>query len=125
MGELRTAWSSIVLALCAVGLLLVVPYLFLQGFVASFPVFGPSGHAGDGYLTWSVWLGAGLTLVGVVVAAVARRRGWAWFFGICLVPAVVVAGMVRVHQVRDAPPPPPEPRHCVERSGGDNECPSG
>jgi MFS family permease len=125
VGESRTVWSSLVLALCAVGLLLVVPFLFLQGFVASFPVFGTSSHAGDGYLTWAAWLGAGLPLVGVVVAALGRRRGWTWFFGICLVLAVVVAAMARVDQVRHAPPPPPEPRHCVERSGGGNDCPGG
>ncbi|MEU8634979.1 hypothetical protein AB0C38_22605 [Amycolatopsis sp. NPDC048633] len=125
MGEHRTVWSSLVLALCTVGLLLVVPFLFLQGFAASFSLFGTSSHAGDGYLTWSAWLGAGMSLVGVVVAAFGRRRGYAWFFGICVVLALVVAVMVRVHHVRDAPPPPPEPRHCVERSGGGNDCPGG
>jgi uncharacterized protein DUF6234 len=114
-----------VLALCAVGLLLVVPFLFLQGFLASFSLFGTSSHAGDGYLSWAAWLGAGLPLVGVVVAALGRRRGWTWFFGICLVLGIVVAVMVRVDHVRHSPPPPspPEPRHCVERSGGGNECP--
>ncbi|MCR6489379.1 DUF6234 family protein [Amycolatopsis sp. OK19-0408] len=123
MGEIRTAWASVVLALCAVGLLLVVPFLFLQGFAASFSVFGTSSHAGDGYLTWAAWLGAGLPLVGVVVSATTRRRGWTWFFGICLVVAIAVAGLKWVDDVRHAPPPPPGPRHCVERSGGGNECP--
>lgn len=125
MGELRTAWSSIVVALCAVGLLLVVPVLVLQGFLASTPVFGTSTHEGDGYLTWAAWLGAGLPLVGVVVSATTQRRGWAWFFGICLVLVVAVAGTNWVDHVRHAPPPPPEPRHCVEHSGGGNECPGG
>ncbi|MEV7038676.1 hypothetical protein [Amycolatopsis sp. NPDC051061] len=125
MGELRSMWSSIVVALCAVGLLLVVPFLFLQGFLASFPVLGTSSHAGDGYLTWAAWLGGGLPLIGVVVAALGRRRGWTWFFGICLVLAVAVAGMNWIDDVRHAPPEPPGPRHCVEHSGGGNECPGG
>ncbi|UOZ10588.1 DUF6234 family protein [Amycolatopsis sp. WQ 127309] len=125
MGEVRTLWSSVVLALCAVGLLLVVPFLVLQGFVASFPVFGTSTHEGDGYLTWAAWLGAGLPLIGVVVAALGRRRGWTWFFGSCLLVAVAVAGMNWAEHVRHAPPAPPGPRHCVERSGGGTECPGG
>ncbi|MGK3204684.1 hypothetical protein [Amycolatopsis sp. MEPSY49] len=118
-------WSSLVLALCAVGLLLVVPLLVLQGFLASFPVFGTSSHAGDGYLTWAAWLGAGLPLVGVVVAATTRRRGWTWFFGICVALAVAVAGLNWADHVRHAPPEPPGPRHCVERSGGGTDCPGG
>ncbi|WP_329050862.1 hypothetical protein OG738_02510 [Amycolatopsis sp. NBC_01488] len=125
MGEIRTAWASVVLALCAVGLLLVVPFLVLLGILASIPVFGASTHPGDGYLTWAAWLGAGLPLVGVVIAATTRRRGWTWFFGICLVVAIAVAGLNWLDHVRHAPPPPPGPRHCVEHSGGDNECPGG
>ena len=118
-------WSSLVLALCAVGLLLVVPFLVLQGFLASVPVFGDVGDGATGYLTWAAWLGAGLPLIGVVVAALGRRRGWTWFFGICLALAIAVAGMTWVDHVRHAPPEPPEPRHCVEHSGGGNECPGG
>ncbi|HEY3467242.1 MAG TPA: hypothetical protein VGL47_19080 [Amycolatopsis sp.] len=125
MGELRTVWSSIVLALCAVGLLLVVPFLVLLGFLASVPVFGEVGDAAGGYLTWAAWLGAGLPVVGVVVSATTRRRGWTWFFGICLALAAVVAATEWAHDVRHAPPPPPGPRHCVERSGGGNDCPGG
>ncbi|MFI5589178.1 hypothetical protein ACIA5G_29270 [Amycolatopsis sp. NPDC051758] len=125
MGELRTAWSSLVLALCAVGLVLVVPLLVLQGLLQSMPVFGTSSHEGDGYLTWAAWLGAGLPLVGVVVSATTRRRGWTWFFGICLTLAAAVAALNWADDVRHAPPPPPEPRHCVEHSGGGNECPGG
>ncbi|MFJ1763315.1 hypothetical protein ACIOD2_23585 [Amycolatopsis sp. NPDC088138] len=86
-------------------------------------MFGTSSYEGDGYLTWAAWLGTGLPLIGVVVAALGRRRGWTWFFAICL----VVAGARWVDDVRHAPPPSPspEPSHCVERSGGGNECPGG
>jgi hypothetical protein len=125
VGEVRALWASVVLALCAVCLVLVVPFLVLQGFLQSVPVFGTSSHEGDGYLTWAAWLGAGLPLVGVVVAATTRRRGWTWFFGICLVVAAAVAGLKWVDDVRHAPQPPPGPRHCVEHSGGGNECPGG
>lgn len=124
MGEIRTAWASVVLVLCATGLLLVVPFLVLEGFLASIPVFGEAGDGG-GYLTWAAWLGAGLPLVGVVVAVTTRRRGWTWFFGICLAVAAAIAALEWADDVRHAPPPPPGPRHCVERSGGGNECPGG
>ncbi|WP_439377412.1 hypothetical protein [Amycolatopsis lexingtonensis] len=125
MGEIRTAWSSLVVALCAVGLLLVVPFLVLLGFLASIPVFGDVGDGARGYLTWASWLGAGLPLVGVVVSATTRRRGWTWFFGICLTLAATVAVLSWADDLRHAPPPPPGPRHCVERSGGGNDCPGG
>ncbi len=113
------------MALCAVGLLLVVPFLFLQGFLASIPVFGEVGDGARGYLTWASWLGAGLPLVGLVVSATTRRRGWTWFFGICLAVAAAVTAAELASEARHAPPPPPGPRHCVERSGGGNECPGG
>ncbi|WP_370971348.1 hypothetical protein [Amycolatopsis sp. cg9] len=125
MGEIRTAWASVVLALCVVGLLLVVPFLVLLGFLASIPVFGETSGAAGGYLTWAAVLGAGLPLVGVVVSATTRRRGWTWFFGICLTPAAAVAAFAWADHVRHAPPPPPGPRHCVERSGGTTDCPGG
>jgi hypothetical protein len=89
------------------------------------PVFGTSTHEGDGYLTWAAWLGAGLPLIGVVVSATTRRRGWTWFFGICLALAAVVTALNWADDLRHRPPPPPGPRHCVERSGGGNDCPGG
>ncbi|WP_103335375.1 hypothetical protein [Amycolatopsis sp. CA-126428] len=125
MGEYREVVVSTVLALVAVGWLVVVPFLVLQGALANMPVFGTSMHGGDGYLTWAAWLGAGLPLVGVVVSATTRRRGWTWFFGICLTLAAVVAALKWADDLRHAPPPPPGPRHCVERSGGGNDCPGG
>jgi hypothetical protein len=118
-------WASVTLALCAVGLLVVVPFLVLLGFLASVPVFGESGDGAAGYLTWAAWLGAGLPFVGVVVAATTRRRGWTWFFGVCLAVAAAVAALNWASDARHAPPPPPGPRHCVEHSGGGNECPGG
>jgi hypothetical protein len=124
VGENRAVLTSTVLVLCAVVLVLVVPFLVLLGFLGSIPVFGTSTHRGDGYLTWAAWLGAGLPLAGVVVAATTRRRGWTWFFGICLVVAAGIAASNWVGHVRHAPVTP-EPRHCVERSGGTNECPGG
>ncbi|WP_290052353.1 hypothetical protein [Amycolatopsis solani] len=125
MGEIRTAWASVVLALCAVGLLLVVPFLVLLGFLASIPVFGETTGAAGGYLTWAAVLGVALPLVGVVVSVTTRRRGWTWFFGICLALAAAIAAISWADDLRHAPPPPPGPRHCVERSGGGNDCPGG
>ncbi|MBE8519845.1 hypothetical protein ILP97_20500 [Amycolatopsis sp. H6(2020)] len=125
MGEYREVVVSVLLALVAVGWLIAVPYLVLLGALGSMPVFGTSTHRGDAYLTWAAWLGVGLPLAGVVVSATTRRRGWTWFFGIGLALAAAVAALNWADDVRHAPPPPPEPRHCVERSGGDNDCPGG
>ncbi|WP_410574062.1 hypothetical protein [Amycolatopsis sp. cmx-4-61] len=123
MGEFRAVAVSALLALMAVGWLVVVPFLVLQGLLANSPFFGTSTHEGDAALTWAAWLGAGLPLAGVVVSATTRRRGWTWFFGLALALAAVVAGLKWTDDLRHAPPPPPGPRHCVEHSGGGNECP--
>jgi hypothetical protein len=125
VGEFRTGWTSLVPALCAAGLLVVVPLLVLLGFLASVPVFGEAGDRAGGYLTWAAVLGAGFPLVGVVVAATTRRRGWTWFFGLCLAVAAAIAALEWADDVWHAPPPPPGPRHCVERSGGGTDCPGG
>jgi hypothetical protein len=124
VGENRAVLASAALALCAAVLLLVVPFLVLLGFFGSLPAFGTSTHRGDGYLTWAAWLGAGLPLVGVVVAATTRRRGWTWFFGICLVVAAGITASNWVGHARHAPATP-GPRQCVEHSGGGGECPGG
>lgn len=124
MGEVRTVAVSLVLAACAVGWLVVVPLLLLQGILVSTPVFGTSGDA-SGPFTQAAVLGVGLPVVGVVVAAVTRRVGWTWFFGVCLLVVAAVATLKWADEARHAPPPPPEPTHCVERSGGGNECPGG
>ncbi|MET8998039.1 hypothetical protein [Amycolatopsis sp. NPDC004169] len=123
MGEYRQVVVSTLLALVAVGWLLVVPYLVLLGALGNMPAFGTSTRGGDGYLTWAAWLGAGLPLAGLVVSATTRRRGWTWFFGICFTLAAAVAALKWADDIRHAPPPPPGPRHCVERSGGGNDCP--
>jgi hypothetical protein len=124
MGEFREVTVSAFLLLAAVAWLIIVPGLVLRGLFASLPG-GDTSIRGDGYLTWAGALGVGLPLAGVVVSVLTRRRGWAWFFGICLVPVAIVAALKLAHDVRHRPPPSPEPRHCVERSGGGNECPGG
>ncbi|MFF1606561.1 hypothetical protein ACFVYA_02185 [Amycolatopsis sp. NPDC058278] len=125
MGEFREVTVSLLLLLAAGTWLLIVPGLMLQGGLANMPVYGTSTHEGDAYLTWAAWLGAGLPLAGVVVSATTRRPGWTWFFGIALVLAAVVAALNWADDLRHRPPPPPGLRHCVERSGGGNDCPGG
>jgi hypothetical protein len=127
VGEFRTVAVSLVLALSAVVWLVVVPLLFVRGAFQAASWGGASGDlagAGVSY-TWATWLGAGMPLAGVVVSATTRRRGWSWFFGICLVVVAVVTMLKLASDARHAPPPSPSPwpRHCVERSGGGNECP--
>ncbi|MEU4252654.1 hypothetical protein AB0F15_35140 [Amycolatopsis sp. NPDC026612] len=126
MGECREVAVSALLAVGAVVWLIVVPLMFAQGALTAFGIgLGPGNPAAaSSTFTWASWLGAGIPVVGVVVSATTRRRGWTRFYGLGLVLVAAVAALrwVRTHP---APPPPPEPRHCVERSGGDNECPGG
>lgn len=115
---------SALLALGAVVWLVVVPLMFLQGAWIAPGVVFESGDAtvASATFTWASWLGAGIPIAGVVVAATTRRWGWTWFYGTCVIVVAVVAA-VRWAQTHPAPPPAPEPTHCVERSGGESDCP--
>lgn len=122
--DFRDVAVSAFLALGAVVWLVVVPLMFFRGALqASDLGVGASDPAGASEsFTWATWLGASIPLVGLVVSATTRRRGWIWFYGSCAVVVAVVA-TVRWAQTHHAPPPPPEPTHCVERSGGESDCP--
>ncbi|MFB9686673.1 hypothetical protein [Amycolatopsis plumensis] len=124
MKELREVAASALLAVGAVVWLIVVPLMFFRGLLMAYGIGLGSGDpaAASPTFTWARWLGAGIPVVGLVVSATTRRRGWIWFYGIGVVVVAVVAG-VRWAQTHPGPPPPPEPTHCVERSGGGNECP--
>ncbi|GHG09553.1 MULTISPECIES: hypothetical protein [Amycolatopsis] len=124
MKELREVAASALLAVGAVVWLIVVPLMFFQGTLTAHGIGLGSGDpaAASPTFTWASWLGVGIPVVGLVVSATTRRQGWIWFYGIGVVVVAVVAG-VRWAQTHPGPPPPPEPTHCVERSGGDNECP--
>ncbi|MET8845465.1 DUF6234 family protein [Amycolatopsis sp. NPDC004625] len=126
MGEFREVAVSVLLAVGAVVWLIVVPLMFVQGALTAYGIGLAPGEpdAASPAFTAASWLGAGIPVVGVVVAATTRRRGWTWFYGIGVAVVALVATL-RWAQTHPAPPPPPEPRHCVERSGGGNECPGG
>ncbi|MGW3964904.1 hypothetical protein ACWED2_34155 [Amycolatopsis sp. NPDC005003] len=124
MGEFREAAVTTVLRLGAFVWLIVVPLMFLDGAVIAYGIgLGPGDPAAaSSTFTGASWLGAGIPVVGLVVSATTRRRGWIWFYGIGVVVVAVVAG-VRWAQTHPGPPPPPEPIGCVEHSGGDSDCP--
>jgi hypothetical protein len=115
------------LALSAAVWLIAVPWLVFKGLVESAGFWGeaPDLAGASVSFTWAAWLGAGIPLVGVVVSATTHRRGETWFFAICLVVVAAVTTLKLASDARRAPPAPPGPRHCVERSGGGTECPGG
>ncbi|MFJ9785004.1 hypothetical protein ACIRSS_35910 [Amycolatopsis sp. NPDC101161] len=116
--------AGALLAVGAVVWLLFVPLMFFQGALTASGLWAGTGDpvAASAFFAWASWCGVGIPILGVVISATTRRRGWTWFYGVCLaVVAVVVA--VRWAQTHHAPPPPPEPTHCVERSGGESDCP--
>lgn len=127
MGEFRSVAVSLVLALSAVVWVVVVPLLFVRGAFLAASWGGASGDVAGARVSyaWASWLGAGIPLAGVVVSATTRRRGWTWFFGICLVVVAGVTMLKVASDARHAPPPSQGPRHCVERSGGGTDCPGG
>ncbi|MBE1497968.1 hypothetical protein H4696_005068 [Amycolatopsis lexingtonensis] len=116
--------AAVLLAVGAVVWLILVPLMFLLGAATAYGIgLGPGDPAAaSATFTWASWLGAGIPVLGVVISATTRRRGWTWFYGVCLAVVAVVAP-VRWAQTHHAPPPPPEPTHCVERSGGESDCP--
>jgi hypothetical protein len=126
-----TVWREfgdvVVAALLAVGAvvwLVVVPLMFFRGALTAGGMgMGPGDPAAASEtFTWASWLGAGIPVVGVVLSATTRRWGWTWFYG-CGVAVVAVVAALRWAQTHPAPPPPPERPHCVERSGGESDCP--
>ncbi|WIX88380.1 hypothetical protein [Amycolatopsis sp. DG1A-15b] len=96
----------------------VVPLLFVNGALRAYDIGLGPGHpaAASSTFTAASWLGGGIPVVGVVVAATTRRRGWIWFYG---TGVAVVAAAVRWVQTHPDPPP----TRCVEHSGGDSDCP--
>ena len=102
----------------------VVPLIFVNGALTAYDIgLGPGDPAAaSSTFATASWLGAGIPVVGVVVSATTRRRGWTWFSGIGVVVVAVVVAL-RWAQTHPSPPPPPEPLGCVEHSGGDSDCP--
>ncbi|WP_410615962.1 hypothetical protein [Amycolatopsis sp. lyj-109] len=124
MGESRRVAVSALLTIGAFVWLGVVPLMFVNGALRAYDIgLGPGNPAAaSSTFTWASWLGAGIPVVGVVVAVTTRRRGWARFYGVGVVVVAVVAAF-RWAETHPVPPPPPEPTRCVEHSGGDSDCP--
>ncbi len=73
------------------------------------------------------WAIAGAALLAALIAAFfvwVRRNGAAWLFGL-LAAATVALPLMAAAADNEPAPYDPGPRHCVERSGGDNDCPGG
>ncbi|GAA2987195.1 DUF6234 family protein [Actinokineospora diospyrosa] len=124
----RLSWLLLVWVLLFCTWLFGVPLLVLQAaFTGAFtPVDTAADLAERDRLTmWAEIVAVGVPLVGVLLAAITRRRAPAVVFGILLFLSVAVAGYNWAYDARHNPAPAttPEPRICQEHSGGDNRCP--
>ncbi len=73
------------------------------------------------------WAIAGAAVLAGLIAVFfvrMRKRFAAWAFGL-LTAVTVLVPLMGAAAANDPAPPDPGPRHCVERSGGDNDCPGG
>jgi hypothetical protein len=128
----RVDWLPLVWTLLFCAWLFGVPWLMLQS-VFSVPL-STGGVASDADLAqrdtlarWAATAAVTLPLVGVLLAAIARRKAPAIIFGIALLLSTVVVGYGLANEARHQPTPAPTNDHtiCQEHSGGDNECPGG
>ncbi|PPK65567.1 hypothetical protein V5P93_005038 [Actinokineospora auranticolor] len=128
--EQRFDWLPLVWVLLFFAWLFGVPLLFLRA-VFAMPFTGMASAAEvarrDSMVMWTEIVAVALPLVGVLLAAVTRRKVPAVVFGIALFLSVSVVGYERTLNARHHPPPEPTSDWpvCQEHSGGDNECPGG
>ncbi len=78
----------------------------------------------DSRAPWAIAGAALLAALFAVFFVKMRKRFAAWAFGL-LAAATVLVPLMSAAAANDPAPPDPGPRHCVERSGGDNDCPGG
>jgi hypothetical protein len=133
MGMRRTesGWVVTVLLIGSVLALCAVPGLFYRGFTATFS-FWASEEAQSAanvatrerYYLAALLVALVASLVGSVVAWRARWTGLTVLMGLVLFVSVTV-GLFAVADRTESPEPPPGPRPCQERSGGDTDCPGG
>jgi hypothetical protein len=128
----RVDWLPLVWTLLFCAWLFGVPMLVLQS-VFSVPLFGGTVASDaelarrDTLAVWATIAAVMLPLLGVVLAAIARRKAPAIVFGIALLLSTAVVGYGLASKARNHPMPATTNDYpiCQERSGGGNECPGG
>ncbi|GAA2868716.1 hypothetical protein GCM10010517_28580 [Streptosporangium fragile] len=124
-------WSGLALVVLTLIWLIGTPLLFLQVFAEGLRASrgGPSdGDRAMRFLIAAAVVGVTAPALAAIVAGKTRREGAALVFGVaaalCFVAgAVLVSVDLRVSSVPSPEPLPPG--YCVERSGGDSDCPGG
>lgn len=124
-------WTDLTLIVLTLIWLIGTPCLSLpwiaEGLTASFG--GPADNdRAMRFLVATAVVGVASPALAAIVAGKARREATACIFGagtvLCLVAAMVMLG--GNYSGGSVPPPEPLPSgYCVERSGGDNDCPGG
>jgi hypothetical protein len=124
---LSVAWIIAILALTWL--------LFSIGLQQWADSYSDNGEAANGYAVQSaqagLWLAAVLAVGPVLLAALARagrmRKTFVVFviLSVLLVPVGAVGGAEMWRTLQPNTPPPSQPTHCVEFSGGDTSCPGG
>ncbi|MEU7899240.1 hypothetical protein AB0B45_41100 [Nonomuraea sp. NPDC049152] len=126
--ELRT-WSGLALVILTMVWLIGTPYLFLQAFSEGLRAsFG--GPSDDDRLMWfliaATVVGVSAPALAAVVAGKTQREGAALVFGVGAALCLTAGLAIISGNSGDSSAPPPEPLppgYCVERSGGDHDCP--
>lgn len=141
-------WSAFRKGLLSVSLLVLAlawvstPFWWYAGVITSTPFFGETPSPAEmaeaqRYMGWALLCAFAAPTLGLLLAAFSGRRTGAVLFGIALVLSITagaVTGVFTREGLRDIQetyfpaqltPTEETSHHCMELSGGDNECPGG
>ncbi|MEV5560991.1 DUF6234 family protein [Nonomuraea wenchangensis] len=121
------AISGIALGLLALIWVFGVPLCLMQALEASMTFPEVDQASVSGWLTAAAWIFAAAPVLTTGICLFTDRRVGAWIFGVIAAVCVIfVLGSVQAHEAKLHPVPSPSPsNHCMERSGGGNDCPGG
>ncbi|MEU5867122.1 DUF6234 family protein [Nonomuraea sp. NPDC047529] len=116
----------------ALGLLVLiwffgVPLCLMQAFEAGLAFREVDQASVNAWLTAAAWIFAAAPVLATGICLFTDRHVGAWIFGVIAAACVIfVLGSVQARQAKLHPVPSPSPsNHCMERSGGGNDCPGG
>ena len=125
-------WDVLILVILTLIWLMGIPFLFMQGVAAGLE--GSLGNFPDGdrarrFLIAAAVAGVTAPTLAAIVAERARRRAATLTFGVvaalCLLTVVTMVAIEKREANTVPSPEPMPPGRCIERSGGDNDCPGG